>query len=1244
MVQKHIVVVLGMHRSGTSAITRGLQVLGVQLGDRLMPAVPGNNEKGFWEDLDVNALNIDLLGALGHDWHTLTPLVSGEFDLPVVAAFRLRAVKLVREKLLAVDCFGLKDPRISRLLPFWVSVFNHINVHVSYVIACRHPMSVAQSLAKRDGFALEKGYQLWLEHMMASLSGTQAQPRVVVDYDLLMEDPAHQLQRVAGALGLKFDVSSQAYAEYREEFLEDSLRHSRFAAADLSLDRAAPPQVETLYRTLQRMATDQMAPDARELEGQLDHLAERLQNNYSILQYTNQCEMRISELVRQISSQGEAIANQGAQIAWLQNAVSERDVEIAGLIEAASARDVEIARLIETESARDVENARLVEAVSERDNQIRSLNHALSDNDGQVAELRKVLSARDQGTADLQLKLEGVLSSHSWRVTKPLRAVVAVVSKLSISNMKSVPKLLPAARPQEICKPHSSPEDSMDFHREFYLRMYADIREAGVDPEAHFRQHGAREGRLGRAPELDLRGDFGSFNPSHETILVVSHEASLTGAPIVSLNLIQELSGRYNIVALLLGGGAIEDAFQSEGVVVACAPGVRGHSVAAEFVIDKLCGLCSFKFAIVNSIESCAVLPALAGQNIPVVSLIHEFAAYTRPREKFLEAFYWSGASVFSSQITLDSARDELPAFNDRIVHIIPQGRCRIPHRYVEVEQLEADRSRILRAFQPRGNNEDVVVVLGVGFVQLRKGVDIFIECASHVKRLQGGDRCRFVWIGSGFDADLDVNFSVYLADQVRRAGLEESVFFLDETLAIETAYEEADMLLLSSRLDPLPNVAIDAMAHGLPVLCFEKTTGIAEILAEKGLGDVCVAGYLDTHDMAEKILAMSSSETLRTDVGVRSRALVAECFNMSDYAESLERLALETRSRIHQERLDIEEILSSGCLRRDFVSPQCSTGMTDEEVARRYVRGWSTGITCRKPMPGFHPSVYEAKHGLSIFGSDPFADYLRAGCPQGEWSQKVISPQYPRLVESQGSLRVALHLHVYYPALFVEMTKRLAKNKVLPDLFISVPNEGARQSIIHQVKGYSGKVIDVRVVPNRGRDIGPLLSAFGSELVSNYDVVGHLHTKVSADVKDSAVGESWYRFLLENLLGGEAGAMADTILGAMLEDDSIGIVFPDDPNVIGWGKNRRYAESLAENLGIDELPDHFNFPVGTMFWARASVLRPLIELKLGWSDYPEEPLPYDGSMLHAIERLIPLLGVKNTTRCAVTNVQGLTR
>jgi lipopolysaccharide biosynthesis protein len=78
--------------------------------------------------------------------------------------------------------------------------------------------------------------------------------------------------------------------------------------------------------------------------------------------------------------------------------------------------------------------------------------------------------------------------------------------------------------------------------------------------------------------------------------------------------------------------------------------------------------------------------------------------------------------------------------------------------------------------------------------------------------------------------------------------------------------------------------------------------------------------------------------------------------------------------------------------------------------------------------------------------------------------------------------------------------------------------------------------------------------------------------------------------------------------------------------------------------MGLGDLPQHFNFPVGTMFWARTSALEPLIGLHLQWDDYPPEPLPYDGTLLHAVERLLPFTLRAGMLRSATTNVAGVTR
>jgi glycosyltransferase involved in cell wall biosynthesis len=404
--------------------------------------------------------------------------------------------------------------------------------------------------------------------------------------------------------------------------------------------------------------------------------------------------------------------------------------------------------------------------------------------------------------------------------------------------------------------------------------------------------------RVGPLRSLTTWGRTGNWSADRETVLVVSHEASRTGAPILALNLVQDLARRYNVVVLLLGGGPLYGDFRDAGASVIVASYLRLVPGLAGLAVGRLCGKFKFKFALVNSIESRVVLRPLKSNGVCTISLIHEFAAYTRPRDAFVQAASYSDELVFSTGVTLENALLEYPGLAERAVHTLPQGRCLVPSGGLTREEELAEATRIRKLVRPEGIPENAVVVVGAGSVILRKGVDKFIECAAQVVRAPGGGNCRFVWIGKGYDPDRDLRYSVYLEDQIRRSGLSGYLFFGEETPAIQLVYEQADLFLLSSRLDPLPNVAIDALAEGVPVLCFDKTTGIAEFLVESGLQDYCVAEYLDSSDMASKVLALADSQELRANVARRCRDASAAYFDMSHYVERLEYLCNEAYLR----------------------------------------------------------------------------------------------------------------------------------------------------------------------------------------------------------------------------------------------------------------------------------------------------------------------------------------------------------
>ncbi|CAH2792292.1 MAG: Glycosyl transferase, group 2 family [uncultured Caballeronia sp.] len=781
-----------------------------------------------------------------------------------------------------------------------------------------------------------------------------------------------------------------------------------------------------------------------------------------------------------------------------------------------------------------------------------------------------------------------------------------------------------------------------EFVAEFYVRQYPDIREAGVDPYQHYISHGRDEGRMGAPPVVELHVGPKGVVPGRDMVLVVTHEASRSGTPILSLNIIRHLK-EFNVVSLLLGDGPLMDAFHAASAVTAGPARVRSNQIAGTYVVDKLLETFQFRFAITNSVESSVVLKGLAQHGVPTVSLIHEFAAYTRPRQIFPEALRWASKSVFSANVTYENAVSHHPDLLDAHYHVLPQGRCEVnADDESAAEPSDCADEEVRRLLRPADASENMVVVLGLGTVQFRKGVDLFLDCAARMLRANPDGDFRFVWFGKGYDPDHDLQYSAYLIEQIRRSGLERHVAIFDETPSIEAVYRLADMLLVTSRLDPLPNVAIDSMTDGLPVLCFERATGIADILVTGGLGDACVSPYLDTETMAAQTLALIRSKSLRALIAEQSRQIALKTFDMPKYVSQLNTLASAAAALVAQQKKDVATMLCSEVVRFDFFDgPSVDNRHTDAKVLE-HVRSWATAVNRRKAMPGFGPGVYMEQSPAWREGVDPTASFLREGQPDGPWKYEVITEKTPAF-GVPNSTRVALHVHAYYADLLADVMAALNENDIRPDLFISISESTDRALIEGVLDAYMGRVADVSVVPNRGRDIGPFLSQFGETLANGYDIVGHLHTKKTADLETEAIGRNWYRFLLLNLLDGK-NRMADRVVARLAADPSLGLVFPDDPHEVGWGKNKAFAEPIAQRLGLGPLPNHFSFPVGTMFWARVDALRPLFELRMTWDQYPSEPLSYDGSMLHALERLLPFIAQKQGYRFAVTNVENVTR
>jgi len=419
---KKLIVVIGMHRTGTSLITRGLQVMGVNLGNNLLPAMAEVNAKGFWEDADINAFNIEMLHAIDSEWDFLTPITETHLQQLEHQGFFLKAVELLRGKVAQSHIFGLKDPRIAKLLPFWDRVFVHCNYDVSYLLSIRHPLSVVKSLQKRDGFVAEKAYLLWFTHVVSALTFAQKNNIALVDYDYFMQYPANELQRLARAVGLS--VNANELAIFLNEFVDDNLRHTHYELNDLLLDKACPEIVRDIYLELLAVARGEQALTNEQLTIKIESWSKALLFGKIPFTIIDQLYIVKAQAEEKILLCEQKITQQHVFIESLERFNAERAEQVAELY-----RDLD--RL---ENTRMEQVEVLYAEAQKRDAHIEQLNQRYSELQVNLDEItRKFQASLDQSAVELAsayqhsyhlaAHIELITQSRSWKLTRPLRFV-----------------------------------------------------------------------------------------------------------------------------------------------------------------------------------------------------------------------------------------------------------------------------------------------------------------------------------------------------------------------------------------------------------------------------------------------------------------------------------------------------------------------------------------------------------------------------------------------------------------------------------------------------------------------------------------------------------------------------------------------------------------------------------------------------------------------------------------------------
>jgi hypothetical protein len=437
-------VVLGMHRSGTSAMARCLSLSGAQLPVNLMPAAHGNPD-GHWEPQTVSDFNDEVLRSLDARWDdAFGPRRRGNRRLPL-SRFVARAQALLAEEYGDADPFVFKEPRTALLLDLWQQAFEAEGVIDYNVIMVRRPDEVADSLVERDGLDRNKVLLLWSTYMTSIEAMTRHRPRIFVSFDQLLSDSESVLDRIEDTFGIDLPRRTWISEDETRHFLRFDRKHQN-RSGSIKLPEALRP-VRDLFAFFEAAAEGKPANDdvpasvtawLKSLEGAVGSVLAVAERGATIALHrvaeleaaAGSTSARIAELEQHRSVQDASLASIAErELAAQANARSARDEATVaqGALVAANARIEALERAISDEAAKqqamvDAANARASEfeqRLGEAESQSRS---AISAASARIEALERTLGetdARSQSSlasANAQLKeLEEALSASKAR-------------------------------------------------------------------------------------------------------------------------------------------------------------------------------------------------------------------------------------------------------------------------------------------------------------------------------------------------------------------------------------------------------------------------------------------------------------------------------------------------------------------------------------------------------------------------------------------------------------------------------------------------------------------------------------------------------------------------------------------------------------------------------------------------------------------------------------------------------------
>jgi hypothetical protein len=378
------ILVLGMHRSGTSALGGLVAAYGAATPKNLLPGSL-HNPKGHWESTPLTIADDNLLTAAASSWHDWLPLDRQWLQSPAAERFRHTIKAIVLSEFGDAPLFFIKDPRICRFVPFMASILADLSVDPVAFLPVRNPLEVAYSLQQRDQIALPTTLMLWLRHVLEAEYHSRNMPRCILRHEDLLSDWRHHMDRAARQMGIVWPASADQAAAATAEFLAEELHRQRASVADLQNHPDVTPLVRSAYAILRRMASE---GDSQDLRDQLDQVRATFDESCDVV--------------------GKAVAAGNLAAQRLQGELGKSIVERDALARAQQ-------ELIQAQDS----------LIAQRDALSQSRQDLVRSRDSVVAERDALARTCDS----LAAERDAVFTSRSWRLTAPLRWIATFIRR-----------------------------------------------------------------------------------------------------------------------------------------------------------------------------------------------------------------------------------------------------------------------------------------------------------------------------------------------------------------------------------------------------------------------------------------------------------------------------------------------------------------------------------------------------------------------------------------------------------------------------------------------------------------------------------------------------------------------------------------------------------------------------------------------------------------------------------------------